>query len=71
MATMEGILFALNQMPDNINKLAMAQGMTGAAERDAGSGRWDGVERYKNVKMFSGAQAEWEEFALKLKCQMM
>ena len=70
MATMDNILFALRQMTENLNKLATAQGMTGGAERDANSGRWDGVERYNNVNMFSGNQADWEEFSLKLKCQV-
>ena len=33
-------------------------------------GSWEHTDKYKNVKIFGGAQGEWEEFSQKLLSQM-
>ena len=63
---MDNILFALQQMVDNMNKMTEVQKDKGAK----GGDRWDSAERYNNLKMFTGNAADWEEFSLKLKCQV-
>ena len=65
---MDGVLYALQQMTENMNRL-VEQGNKQRTTENPG-GKWDAVEKLKNLKTFDGKQGEWEEFSLKLKCQV-
>ena len=44
------VMEALNKMMEN---------------QTSSSDKWDSIEKYKNIKLFSGKQEDWEEFARK------
>ena len=56
----------LVQCAENITKLAETQWNKSIDN----FGRWEAAERFKNIKLFSGAQGEWEEFSAKVMSQV-
>ena len=64
--SMEHLVEAMMRMTENVNRLVEAQN----GNNNRKSGYWDDMTKYKNLKVFSGDQKEWEEFQCKLKGQV-
>ena len=41
------------------------EALTKMMENQTSSDKWDSIEKYKNIKLFSGKQDDWEEFSRK------
>lgn len=69
MATAEQLTAAVAAMAAEIAKLTTAMAEQPKA-KGAGGGEWDKVEKFKNLKNFSGESKDWEEFSTKLRSQV-
>ena len=60
------ILFeAITRLTEQVQQLAAKSGSGGASGK-----AWDAVEKYRNIKQFSGDYKEWEEFSTKIRAQI-
>ena len=60
---------AIQQMADQMTKLTTQMAEQGNKREKFGQD-WDKGEKYKNIKMFSGDQKDWEEYSTKLRSQI-
>ena len=65
MASMEQVLNALAMITDNMHKMIEKD-----QNKNKSGGGWDAIDRYRNVRPFSGSSGEWDEFSQKFKSQM-
>ena len=70
MATAEQLTAAVAAMAAEIAKLTTAVAEQPKAQGAGGGGEWDTVEKFKNLKHFSGESKDWEEFSTKLRSQV-
>ena len=56
---------AITRLTEQVQQLAARGGQGGGAVK-----AWDAVEKYRNIKQFSGDYKEWEEFSTKIRAQI-
>ena len=64
--TFDTLIQCMRHMADNVTKLTEYH-QNNAVKN---FGNWDSAEKFKNIKLFSGAQGDWEEFAAKFQSQV-
>ena len=63
------MMIAIQAMADQMTKLT-TQMAEQSNKKDKGNNDWDKGEKYKNMKMFSGDQKDWEEYSTKIRSQI-
>ena len=64
--TLDQLVQCVKHMADNIAKLTENQHNNAMKN----FGNWESADKFKNIKLFSGTQGDWEEFAAKFQSQV-